>query len=227
MPEKTNRLIIVGEGETAELAYEYFTHDSFFEVAGFSAERQYVKKTELFGLPVVPFEDVETRFPPGVHHAFVALSYTQLNRPRTRLYLEAKRKGYPIASYVSSRAFVWRNVEIGENCFILEHNVLQYHVKVGNNVVLWSGNHVGHRSIIRDNTFISSHVVISGYCDIGESCFVGVNASIGDHVKIAPDCIVGAGALILKDTEHRKVYRGSPASAWHVSSHIVAHVKES
>ena len=106
---------------------------------------------------------------------FVAVSYTHLNRVRTKLYEQAKNKGYSLASYVSSKAFVWRNVEIGENCFIMENNVLQSNVKIGNNVTLWSGNHVGHRTVIRNNCFLSSHVTISGFCDIGENCFLGVN----------------------------------------------------
>ena len=205
------RIIIVGDGETAELAYEYFTHDSPHEVVAFSVEREYLKKKELFSLPVVPFEMAANLYDPSSHKAFVAISYTQLNKVRTRLYQATKLKGYELISYISSRAFVWRNVEIGENCLIMENNVLQYAVRVGNNVVLWSGNHVGHQTIIKDNVFISSHVVVSGYCEVGENCFLGVNSSIANNIKIAKDCVIGMGAVINKDTEERKVYVGNPA----------------
>lgn len=204
------KLIIVGEGETAELAYEYFTHDSPHDVVAFAVEREYAKKTEMFGLPVVPFEELEQRCSPAEHSAFVAISYTQLNRLRQRLYQETKLKGYPIVSYVSSKAFVWHNVEIGENCFVFENNVVQYAVKLGNNVVLWSGNHIGHQTVIKDNVFISSHVVVSGYCEVGENCFLGVNSSVANNVKIARDCVIGMGAVIHKDTEERKIYIGNP-----------------
>lgn len=207
------KIVIVGEGETAELAYEYFTHDSPHEVVAFCVEREYAKKEELFGLPVVHFEEVEKLYPPNEHKAFVAISYTRLNRVRAKLYAAAKAKGYTLVSYVSSKAFVWHNVEIGDNCFILENNVLQYAVRVGNNVVLWSGNHVGHQTIIHDNAFVSSHVVISGYCEVGESCFLGVNSSIANNVKIGKDCLIGMGAVVNKDTETQKVYVGSPARA--------------
>jgi sugar O-acyltransferase (sialic acid O-acetyltransferase NeuD family) len=207
------KIVIVGDGETAELAYEYFTHDSPHEVVAFSVEREYAKKEQLFGLPVVFFEDVEKLFAPAEHSAFVAISYTKLNRVRARLYQEAKRKGYALLSYISSKAFVWHNVKIGENCFILENNVLQYAVRVGNNVVLWSGNHVGHQTVIEDNAFVSSHVVISGYCEIGQNCFLGVNSCIANNVKIAQDCLIGMGAVINKDTEAQKVYVGNPSRA--------------
>lgn len=213
------KIVIIGDGETAELAYEYFTYDSAHEVVAFSVEREYAKKNELFGLPVVDFEDVQNRYSPAEFSAFVAISYTQLNRVRERLYRETKGKGYSIVSYVSSKAFVWRNVEIGENCFVLENNVIQYAVKLGNNVVLWSGNHIGHQTVIHDNVFISSHVVVSGYCQVGANCFLGVNSSIANNINIAEDCLIGMAAVIHKDTEPGKVYVGNPAKSLPKSSY--------
>ena len=198
--QKNHKLIIVGDTAFAEIAYEYFTYDSDYEVVAFSVEREYLKKESLFGLPVVPFEEVEQNFNPAEHHVYAANVYTQLNRLRTRLSREAKAKGYKLASYISSRAFVWRNVEIGEHCFIFEDNTVQPFVKIGNNVVLWSGNHIGHHSTIRDNCFISSHVVISGFVDVGENCFLGVNAAVANNIKIGRDCWLGPNVTVVRDT---------------------------
>jgi sugar O-acyltransferase (sialic acid O-acetyltransferase NeuD family) len=209
--DKKDRLVIIGAGEMGEIAYEYFTHDSPFEVVAFCVEKQFIKEPSLYGCPVIPFEELEAHFSTSDVKVFVAVTYTHFNRARERLYRAIKARGYSLTSYVSSRAFVWHNVQIGENCFIFENNVLQHHVKVGNNVVLWSGNHVGHRSVIHDNAFISSHVVISGYCEVGSYTFIGVNTSVRDYVKIAHDCIIGAGSVITKNTEPGNVYVGNPA----------------
>jgi len=211
MKKTPEKILIIGAGEFAEIVYEYFTYDSPYDVIAFSAEKNYLKKETLFGLPVVPFEELEKLYNPVKYKAFVAITYTQLNRVRTRLYTEAKKKGFSLVSYVSSKAFVWRNAVIGENCFIFENNVIQYSVEIGNNVIMWSGNHIGHRSKIRDNCFLSSQIVISGYCEIGENCFLGVNSCVADYKKVAKDCIIGAGAVVLKDTEEAKIYRGNPA----------------
>ncbi len=204
-------IIIIGEGETGELAYDYFTHDSNYKVVAFSAEKDFIKNKTLFGLPVIPFEELEKIYEPKKYKAYVAVSYTQLNRIRTKLYKQAKEKGFSLASYISSHAFVWPNVEIGENCFIFENNVIQRSVKIGNNVTLWSGNHIGHRTVIKDNCFISSHAVVSGFCEIGENSFLGVNCCTSGALKIAKDCVIGAGAVVIHDTEEGKVYVGNPA----------------
>lgn len=206
------KLVIIGDGESAEIAYEYFTHDSEYTVAGFAVEAAFRKRDELFGLPVSDFETVQDRYPPGEFMAFVAMSSTHLNRPRKRLYLATKQKGYRCATYVSSKAFVWHNVKIGENSMIFENNVLQYQVEVGENVVLWSGNHVGHRTRIGAHTFVTSHAVISGFCTIGESSFLGVNCCFADGVSVAEDSVVGMGSVVPKSlAEPGRVWVGNPA----------------
>ncbi|MDR3501945.1 MAG: acetyltransferase [Legionella sp.] len=210
--EKNKKLVIVGAGELASIAYEYFTYDSNYEVVGFSVEKDYLKETTLYGKPVVAFEELTQYFSPDTHEAFVAIPASELNRLRTRLYHAVKQLGYTCATYISSHAFVWRNVEIGENCFIFENNTVQPFVKIGNNVILWSGNHIGHQTVIEDNCFLSSHVVVSGYCRIGESCFLGVNSTFNDHVEIPRDCIIASGALVSKSLkEPEKIYYGAPA----------------
>lgn len=209
--EKTKKLVIYGVGETADIAYEYFTHDSEYNVAAFTVDAAYLTETIHLGLPVIDFAEIENKYPPGEFEMFAASTYNQLNRVRTKMYNAAKAKGYTCANYLSSKAFIWHNVQLGENVMIFENNVIQHLVKVGNNVVMWSGNHVGHQTIIEDNVYLSSHCVISGFCVIGANSFLGVNCTFNDNIKLGKDNIIGSGALIVKNTEDGKLMIGSPA----------------
>jgi sugar O-acyltransferase (sialic acid O-acetyltransferase NeuD family) len=204
---KSRKLVIVGDTAFAEIACEYFDADSAYEVVGFAVEVAFLKRDRLLDRPVVAFEELRRHFDPATYEVHVATVYTQLNRLRARLALAAKAQGYRLASYVSSRAFVWRNVQLGEHCFIFEDNTVQPFVRIGNNVVLWSGNHIGHHSVVRDNCFISSQVVISGFCDIGENSFLGVNATVANNVKIGCDNWVGPSITIMKDTEPGALFK--------------------
>lgn len=205
------KIVIFGSGDIAQLAHFYFSEDSELEIAAFAVDAEYKKADEFEGLPVVAFEEVQERYPPDDHAMFVALSYNQLNRLRARKVAEAKEKGYSLASYISSRATVLTKEPIGENCFLLENNVIQPFAKIGNNVTLWSGNHVGHHSTIEDHVFVASHVVISGGVTIGEASFLGVNVTLRDHITIGKGNVLAAGALIVKDTPDDSLYLGSPA----------------
>lgn len=223
---KTKKLVIVGDSAFAEVAYECFTYDSEYEVVGFSVESAYFKKPELFGLPIVPFEKLEDHFSPNEVEFYAALVYSQLNRLRARLYEAAKAKGYHPASYISSRAFVWRNVQLGEHCFIFEDNTVQPFVRIGNNVVLWSGNHIGHHTVIQEHCFIASHVAISGFCTIGRNSFMGVNATLTNNVTIGEDNWIGPSVTIMRNTEPNLLFRNEQPEPAKVSARRFFKIRE-
>lgn len=202
------RLVIFGIGEAAQLAHYYFTTDSQYEVVAFTIDGAYLKEGTFCDLPVIAFEEITEQYGPEGHDLFVALGYSKLNLVRKEKYLMAKALGYRLPSFISSRATVLNAERIGENCFVLEDNTIQPFVTIGNNVTLWSGNHIGHHSVIRDHCFIASHVVISGGVAVGEQCFIGVNATLRDHVKVGERCVIGAGALLLADAEPEGIYMG-------------------
>ena len=207
MTAKTRKLVIVGDSAFAEIAREYFDADTGYEVVAFAVETPFLKRETLHGLPVLPFETLEQRLDPARHDVFVACTYTQLNRLRQRLAADAKARGYKLASYVSPRAFVWKNVELGEHCFVFEDNTVQPFVRIGENVVLWSGNHVGHHTAIEPHVFVSSHVVISGFCSIGAHSFLGVNATIANNVKVGADNWIGPNVAVMKDTPEGALFK--------------------
>lgn len=211
------KLIIFGIGEQAEMAYYYFKNDSKYDVVAFTVDKKYIDKETLFDLPIIEFESIENIYSEEEYELFIAVGYNKINKLREEKYLLCKEKGYKIASYISSKASIFTD-KIGENSFILEDNTIQPYVTIGNNVTLWSGNHIGHHSIIQDNCFVTSHVVISGGCEIGENTFIGVNATLRDHIKIGKSNVIGAGALILGDTEDNKVYMANPTEASKVPS---------
>ena len=204
-------VVIVGIGETGDLAYQYFLKDSEYEVVGFAVEKDYLTLKTKYGLPVIDLAQIFNEYPPGQVKIFVTISYTKLNRIRERIFEKLLFMGYEFASYISSRAFVWDTAKIGRNCFILENNVIQHGVAIEDNVILWSGNHIGHQSIIRKSAYLSSHVVVSGFCEIGARSFLGVNSTIVDGVKIADECLVGAAACVTKHTIKQGIYTGNPA----------------
>jgi sugar O-acyltransferase (sialic acid O-acetyltransferase NeuD family) len=199
-------LIIFGAGDIAELAWFYFSQDTDHRVAAFTVDGAHLKESQFCGLPVVALEEATSRFVPREYRAFVALSYGKVNQLRQEKCAVMRAHGYDLVTYVSSRATTFSDLSVGWNCFILEDNTIQPRTRIGNNVTLWSGNHIGHHSTIEDNVFISSHVVVSGGVVVGANSFLGVNATLRDHIRIGQRSVIGAGSLILADTEEESVY---------------------
>lgn len=205
------RVVIFGTGSFAECVHFYLEHDSPHDVVAFTVSADALDARTFRGLPVVPFETIEQSHPPSDFEMFVAVGYRDLNRVRARLYAAAKAKGYTLVTYISSKATTWSGLEIGDNCFVFEDNTIQAFASLGSDVVLWSGNHIGHHAVVGDHCFITSHVVISGHVRVGQFSFVGVNATTRDSISIGESCIVGAGALLMRSTGDREVYTATRA----------------
>jgi len=211
-------LVIFGAGDIAQLAHHYFSTQSDYEVVAFTVDAAYLPEGPFCGLPVLPFESLAEHQPPERCSLFIALSYARLNGLRRDKYLAGKAMGYALASFISPHATMLNEGRVGDNCFIFEDNTVQPFVTIGNNVTLWSGNHIGHHSVIRDHCFIASHVVVSGGVDIGEQCFIGVNATLRDHIRVGARCVIGAGALLLDHAEPEGVYVGAATERSRVPS---------
>ena len=205
-----SKVVIFGVLDTAELAHYYLTHDSAHEVVAFAVHQEYLKEPYFHGLPVVAFETVQEVYPPQDFDFFAPMTGRKMNKNREQVYNDAKAKGYKLISYVSSKATLFNN-PIGDNCFILEDNTIQPFTTIGNNVVLWSGNHIGHHGQIKDHVFFTSQVVLSGHCVVESYSFFGVNATIRDYLTIAEGTLVGMAAAVTRNTEPWGVYVGNPA----------------
>lgn len=201
-----SKVVLFGAGKIADVAYFQLTNDSTHEVVAFSVDGEHVTQKEKWGLPVIAFDDVLDVYPPDDFKMLVAVGYQDLNHFRAKKYEEAKAKGYDLISYVSSRASNFSNVEIGDNCMVLENTVLQPCTKMGNNVFFWNGNHLGHHARIEDHCYIAGQVVISGASVIEPYCFLGVNSTVGHEVTVGRESFIGAGALVTKNVASKSVF---------------------
>lgn len=213
------QVIIFGVRDLAELAHFYLQKDSKHNVVAFSVNSDFLPEAKEFkGLPVFAFEEIENEFSPTEYSFFAPMTHKRMNKEREKVYNEIKKKGYDMISYISSRATVFDNLLVGDNCFILEDNTIQPFVTIGSNTVLWSGNHIGHHSKISDHVFITSHVVISGNCLIEPYCFIGVNSALKENIVLGEGTFVAMSTSLIKNTEPFSVYSGNPAKKIDMSS---------
>ena len=201
-----SKVVIFGTGKYADQVYFYLKNDSPHEAVAFTVDKAYLTKTDFMDLPVVPFEEVQKSYPPDSFMMFIAVGYHDLNRFRAQKYDQAKAMGYSLISYVNSRASNFGDVEIGDNCLVLENAVIQPLTKIGNDVFIWSGNHIGHHAQVGDHCYIAGQVMIGGSSVIEPNCFIGMNATIGHEVIIGRESLIGAGTLITKNAPPKSVY---------------------
>jgi sugar O-acyltransferase (sialic acid O-acetyltransferase NeuD family) len=187
-------------------------YDSDYEVVAFTIDSAHLHANLHDGKPVVAFEAVEAQFPPDTYTMLVPLGgHRDRNELRASRYLAAKRKGYRFATYVSSRAIVWPDLQIGENSMIFEAAVIQPYASIGNNCIIRSQVHLSHHVRIGDHCFVAGGAVVGGNADVGAQCFLGLNSTVRDGVRVPPACLIGAGAVVASDLPAAGTYTGVPA----------------
>ena len=203
-------LLIFGNSQMADIVYTYFSTETNIKIGGFVVDGKFIIEDKFNGIPVIALEDIKKEFPPENCLISLVMGGKNVNRLREDKYNQIRSLGYSFKSFISSRATILPNSRIGDNCFILENNVIQHFTKIGSNSILWSGNHFGHHSTIGPNSYLASHVVISGRCKIGKNCYFGVNSSVKDGTKIGDYVVIGASANVMKNIEDEKVIMGLP-----------------
>ena len=193
-------VVLFGNGKFASLVWHALTTDSVHNVVGFTVNRDYITDPLLHGLPVVEFEKVEDCFDTRRAGMIVCAGWQQRNNLRRRLSEEARQKGFTPCGYVSSRAVVASNVELGSQCMIFEGAVVQAFARLGEGVILRSGCNLAHHVDVGAWSFVAANAVIGGGTQLGERCFVGLNATILDNLTLGKETLVGAGAIVHSDT---------------------------
>ena len=212
------KVVIFGNQSVARLIYKELTHNSPHEVVAFCVDPDFIDDSELFDLPVVPFGDVTSLYPPEEHRMFVAVGYTKLNQIRENRYLQAKAWGYRFVNAIAKTAVTYPCLEIGENCYIGNYTVIYPDVRVGNNVLIGSSCTLDHNLSLGNNCFLSDQVAIAGYVTVKDNCFLGTNCTIRNKVIIGREAIIGAATNIMEDVEERSVYLCDPSKKLRVTS---------
>jgi sugar O-acyltransferase (sialic acid O-acetyltransferase NeuD family) len=204
------KIIIFGTGDIAEEVNNYLTLDSDFEVVAFTQDKKFIKKSLFMNKPVIPFEKISKKFSPREFKMFIAIGYTNFNQLRFQKYKEAKKKGYELISYISSKASLIGNQKIGDNSLILENTSVQTTAKIGSNVFLWCNNLIGHHAIIKDHVYIAGNCVVAGSSIIDPFCFLGINSSVTHGIRVGSSCFVAASTLVNENLKKKTFCYSSP-----------------
>jgi sugar O-acyltransferase (sialic acid O-acetyltransferase NeuD family) len=212
------KIILFGASEGSKLMYHSLLHDSSFEVIAFTVDSKYLNEKEYCGLPVVPFEQVQDIYPPNEYGMLITVLANEMNMLRARKYHEAKEKGYTLISYIHPTSIVACDMITGDNCFISEGVIVRPNVKVGNDTIIMPGVYIGHDTVIEEHSFVASRAVIMGAVTLKSFTVIGPNATIMEQLTIGSECLIGGGAVILKSTNEKEVYRANQATLMPLTS---------
>lgn len=199
------KCIVFGITSFAEMLVGYLEHYTDYKIAGYVIDRAYKKSDCLGKYPIVEFEKVENIYSPLEYDMFLALGYKNMNDLRKQKYIEAKEKGYTIASFIHPTVTM-DLAHVGEGNIIFENVTLSYGVEIGNCNIIWNGCQISHETKVGDFNFFAPATVLAGKVTVENNCFCGINSAVRGANTLKNYTLVGAGCYMNNSSEEHGVY---------------------
>lgn len=199
-------IILAGNAITADILNSYLSADDRYQVLGLTVDDEFIQRGGIQGLESIALSRIKERHDPKDCAVIMAMGYSDINRSRESMFHRLKEMGYHIETYVHPDAKIYTQQPLGDGCVILPSAVIEPHVRLGANSMIWANTTLAHHSSVAENCWVASGAVISGQAHVGRNAFIGVSSTIVNEVKIGEYCIIGAGALITKNTKASSVH---------------------
>ncbi len=204
------KFVIYGDTHFAEELYQIITLEGLDQVIAFTNNKDYMTRTSLQGLRVIPFDGLKASLNDSFE-LLLAFGYSKMNKIREKVYNECREIGMKVGKYVSTRAICYAD-SIGEGSLIWPNAYIGPGVVIGHCNIIHAGCICSHDNRVGDFNFFAPGSVLGGYACVENYCFVGMNSTIHNGVYLKDLTIIGSAANMLHSSEENRCYVGNPAN---------------
>lgn len=206
------KVIVYGNALLCKMLYYDAIDAADFEIACFTVEKDYLRdRSELLGLPLITFEEIQDTYPPQDYDMVVLFTGFRRMRERTEKYDLAKNKGYNLRNFISPKADVTSDIIMGDNNIVLGQTHIGFGGTMGNNNLIRQHVYLGHEFKLGNHIEITAGCTIGGESEIGDLSYIGLGSTIINHTRIAYENLIGAGSTVIRDTEPYSKNIGNPS----------------
>jgi UDP-N-acetylglucosamine acyltransferase len=108
-------------------------------------------------------------------------------------------------------------VTLGERCRLHEHVTVHratgegQRTTVGNDVLLMTGSHIGHNSVVDDRVILVNGALLAGHAHVGEGAILSGHSAVHQFCRVGRLAITGGCSKIVQDVPPYMIADGNPA----------------
>ena len=195
-----DKLIILGAGDLGrEIRFaaqdcniDIISHS--FETIAFVDDDEIKIGTELEGVPVISFDDIEKYFNDKIY--FICGTGSPCSRKNMTEKLLGKFAVASFAKVVHKSVVVMPNVIIQEGVYIAPNTTIATGSIVGQHVAINQNVSLGHDCILDEFVVISPGCILSGRTHVGENTFLGSNVTTYPQIEVGINCDISAATVL-------------------------------
>lgn len=206
-----NKVIVYGGATLLKNLFYDAAGNQDFQIACFSSDDGYRSADQLLGLPWVSYARILELYPPDQYDMLALFNGSRSMRARDKMFHKAKSSGYRMRNYISARADIAPDVQMGENNLIMGASYIGFGGIMGDNNLIRQSVYLGHEFKMGNNNIITAGCNIGGLCNIQNGCYFGLGTTVIDHINIAEETLTGAGSVVIRHTEPYSKNVGNPS----------------
>jgi len=195
-----DKLIILGAGDLGReimFAAQDCNLDvvlSSFETIAFVDDDEAKIGTELEGVSIISFDDVERYLDDTVY--FISGTGFPLSRKYMTGKIVEKFPDARFAKVVHKSVVVMPNVVIQEGVYIAPNTTIATGNKIGRHVAVNQNTSLGHDCVLDEFVVISPGCVLSGRTHIGRDSFLGSSVTTYPQIEVGKNCDISATTVL-------------------------------
>ena len=203
------KLFIVGCGNVG--GFVAYNFDNFnkenFEIQGFLDDDSQKHGKFFFGYPVLG--DIGLLENENQKIAAVIGIADPVMKKNVKERIKSPNITFP--ALVSKDAWISNEVTIGDGAVIYPGVTIDYHVRIGDFVLVNKNCSLGHDSQLSRFSTLAPGVCLAGFTHLEECVNIGINAATKQNVHIGKGSIIGGMSMVIKDMPENVTAVGVPA----------------
>jgi sugar O-acyltransferase (sialic acid O-acetyltransferase NeuD family) len=177
------KIILIGGGGHCESVIDVIEQEGRFQIAGIIDKPNLVGKRVL-GYSFIGTDSDLSKLSEKYGYALVTVGQIQTPELRKRLISLAVTAKFKFPVVVSPRAYIAKDVCIGDGTVIMHDALVNVSASVGNHCIINSKALIEHNAVIEDYCHISTAAVINGGSIVRQDSFVGSNSTTKEYIEI-------------------------------------------
>jgi sugar O-acyltransferase (sialic acid O-acetyltransferase NeuD family) len=195
--DNLKKICVIGSGGHAASCVDLIESTEKFEIVGIISNKKKCNKF-LNKYKIIENNNDYKKIFKICKNIVIGISFYKKLSLRSKMFDDLKKIGFNLPVICSPRSYISLGVKINEGTQIFHGVTVNKNVNIGSNCIINSHTLVEHDVRIDRNSQVSTGVIINGGCIIKENSFIGSGSIIRENIIIKKQSFIKMGTIKIK-----------------------------
>ncbi len=191
-------IILVGGGGHCKACIDVIEQQKQFRISGVIDIPDMIGKT-IITYPIIGCDDDIPNLTEKYKYFLITIGQIKLSKIRQNIFNNLKSFNIFFLLVISPLAYVSPHSRIGNGTIVMHGAIVNAGADIGENCIINTHAIIEHDVRIENHCHISTTAVVNGGAYIGRNSFIGSKSMIREGVTIEKATVISAGSIVMAD----------------------------